>query len=255
MTDGTPIGPLLTCQHCGAEHFNDFRFCGHCGQKKEIEDSQRSPLESKELRIIIWYVSSLLLILVVYQTTSILDQWQEDFEFVEILLIAQTLLFAYLSGKKALKLVFKPIDPGVIGLVLICAVPAAVLVHYFADFINFNLLGIEWDFPQYTIYGFAYAFLFVAVVPAIFEEMAFRGFFFTHMKAMAGTQAALVVTSIVFGISHLSIISLLWLIPLGYVFGWLRKRYGTIVYGMLAHFTYNLTIVVLEYMQYNLESF
>ena len=47
---------------------------------------------------------------------------------------------------------------------------------------------------------------------------------------------------------HLSIISLLWLVPLGLVLGFLRGKYNTLWYGMVAHFTYNFAITIFEFL-------
>ena len=47
---------------------------------------------------------------------------------------------------------------------------------------------------------------------------------------------------------HLQIISLLWLIPIGLVFGLLRNKYNTLWYGVIGHFVYNFSITVYEFL-------
>ncbi|TXH26639.1 MAG: CPBP family intramembrane metalloprotease [Cyclobacteriaceae bacterium] len=46
---------------------------------------------------------------------------------------------------------------------------------------------------------------------------------------------------------HLAFISLIWLIPIGLAFGFLRSRYNTIWYGIVGHFVYNFCITVYEF--------
>jgi membrane protease YdiL (CAAX protease family) len=86
------------------------------------------------------------------------------------------------------------------------------------------------------------------VSPAIFEEIAFRGFMFENLQALASSKEAVYISAILFGIMHLSFISLLWLIPLGIIFAMLRVKYNTLWYGIIGHFIYNFTITVLEFI-------
>ncbi|HYF70621.1 MAG TPA: CPBP family intramembrane glutamic endopeptidase [Ohtaekwangia sp.] len=85
------------------------------------------------------------------------------------------------------------------------------------------------------------------ILPAVFEEVAFRGFMFTNLQAVTNTKSVIYITAFLFGVIHLSFISLLWLIPIGIVFAVLRARYNTLWYGVVGHFTYNFTITLIEF--------
>ncbi|HXC03511.1 MAG TPA: CPBP family intramembrane glutamic endopeptidase, partial [Bacteroidia bacterium] len=99
---------------------------------------------------------------------------------------------------------------------------------------------------QDSSYPLLFSILSIAVQPAIFEELGFRGLIYNHIHKAGGPAAALLVSSFMFAILHLSILSLLWLVPAGLCFGWLRQRYNTLWYGMAGHFFYNSTIVVAD---------
>lgn len=90
------------------------------------------------------------------------------------------------------------------------------------------------------------AILSIAVFPALTEEMAFRGILFSQLERLTTRNAAIVVTGFIFAWTHFSFISLIWLVPAGLFFGWMRSHYRTIWYGVLCHFAHNATVVLLE---------
>jgi membrane protease YdiL (CAAX protease family) len=70
---------------------------------------------------------------------------------------------------------------------------------------------------------------------------------FNNISHITTARSAIYITGFVFGIIHLAIISLLWLVPIGLIFAWLRWRYNTLWYGIIGHFVYNLCITMIEY--------
>lgn len=52
--------------------------------------------------------------------------------------------------------------------------------------------------------GALWAMLGLAITSGVFEEVLFRGILLRHIEAMLGTWAALVITSLLFGLAHLS---------------------------------------------------
>ncbi len=87
----------------------------------------------------------------------------------------------------------------------------------------------------------------------IAEEVLFRGYMQPKMETWTGRWPGLVITSLLFGISHLPKIYLRQAAPqilvpeaflLGMVFGFIRDRTGSIYYGMLCHMAYNLIVTV-----------
>lgn len=43
------------------------------------------------------------------------------------------------------------------------------------------------------------------------------------------------------------VICMLWLVPGGLIFAFMRMKYNTLWYGIVGHFTYNFVITVLDF--------
>jgi hypothetical protein len=95
-------------------------------------------------------------------------------------------------------------------------------------------------------WGWGMSILVVAVQPAIFEELAFRGVVFSALRRVLESREAVLVTALMFMILHLSVLSFPHLLLIGLVLGWLRVRTGSLVPGMFLHFTHNLLCVAWE---------
>ena len=87
---------------------------------------------------------------------------------------------------------------------------------------------------------------FLAVLPAIFEELAFRGMILPYLANRIPVTQAVVVSSAAFAILHLSVLSMPFLFFVGLAFGWLRVRSESLVPPMLAHFLHNASFWALE---------
>ena len=68
-----------------------------------------------------------------------------------------------------------------------------------------------------------------------------------RLQALLGRREALLLTAILFTLVHLSPVVFPLHFGLGMYLGWLRLRSGSLLPGMLLHFTYNgLVITVLS---------
>lgn len=79
----------------------------------------------------------------------------------------------------------------------------------------------------------------VAVLPAIGEEMLFRGVILTALLGTFSTRVAVVVSSMLFATIHLSPLSFVHLTALGLVLAMVRVRSNSIYPCMLLHGLYN----------------
>jgi membrane protease YdiL (CAAX protease family) len=95
-------------------------------------------------------------------------------------------------------------------------------------------------------YGWPMVILIIAVVPGIFEELAFRGVILSGMEKALTSREALIVSTMMFAILHLNVISLPHLAVMGFVLGYVRQRSGSIYPCMLVHFTHNLLCVITD---------
>jgi sodium transport system permease protein len=85
----------------------------------------------------------------------------------------------------------------------------------------------------------------MAVVPAICEELAFRGFIFGGLVQRRGRLRAVIVTAVMFGISHGILQQSISATIMGVMLGWIALRTGSVLPCILIHFTNNALSVSL----------
>ena len=87
----------------------------------------------------------------------------------------------------------------------------------------------------------------LVVVPALFEEILFRGFMFRGLQATRlGNLGAILVTSLTWSVIHLqySLDLIVVLFLLGIFFGIARLRSGSTAVTIVMHGTFNLVSVI-----------
>ena len=85
----------------------------------------------------------------------------------------------------------------------------------------------------------------IALCPAIFEELAFRGLLQGRLRALFGGHAGLVLTGVAFALAHGASLATPIHFSLGLYLGTLRERTGSLLPGMLFHALYNGGVVTL----------
>jgi len=90
------------------------------------------------------------------------------------------------------------------------------------------------------------AIVLISVCPAIFEELAFRGFLLERLVPLMGQRDALLLQATLFSILHLSIPILLSHFVMGLGLGFVRLRTGSLLPGMLLHGVWNFWVLVQE---------
>lgn len=86
----------------------------------------------------------------------------------------------------------------------------------------------------------------MALVPAICEELAFRGFIFGGLVRGRGHLRAVLITALMFGISHGVLQQSIAATIMGVLLGWIALRTGSVLPGILIHFTNNALSVSME---------
>jgi sodium transport system permease protein len=86
----------------------------------------------------------------------------------------------------------------------------------------------------------------MAFVPSVCEELAFRGFIFGGLVRERGQLRAVVVTALLFGISHGVLQQSITATMIGLLLGWIALRTGSVLPGILIHFTVNALSVSLD---------
>ncbi len=85
----------------------------------------------------------------------------------------------------------------------------------------------------------------VAAVPAVCEELAFRGFILSGCRNLGNNWRAIIVSAILFGVAHGFLQQSINACVLGIVLGYLAVRSGSLLPGVVFHFLHNAMTVLI----------
>ncbi len=94
----------------------------------------------------------------------------------------------------------------------------------------------------------------VALIPAIHEEVIYRGVFFQEYRKTSPLMGALL-SALLFGLMHGNLNQFVYTFVLGFSFAMMVEATGTLLSSMLMHFAINGTSVVLIYLLPKLQAF
>lgn len=137
-----------------------------------------------------------------------------------------------------------------IPFMMIAVLPIAMVVQHFISMISFPEKWLEMQatmgalqkgmLGDASLIIFAINLVMIAVLPAIFEELLFRGVLQRLFIRMTGTpHLGIIITGFVFGLIHMQIINLLPIAILGILLGYLYYWTQNIWFPILAHFFFN----------------
>lgn len=113
-----------------------------------------------------------------------------------------------------------------------------------------HLLGTEGSATSLPAGGSALVvnFIGLCVVPAILEELLFRGALQGLMRP-CGSAAAIFAPALLFALLHMDLAQGITAFVCGVFLGWLAERTGSILPGMLLHFVNNTIAFIVAYLQ------
>lgn len=86
--------------------------------------------------------------------------------------------------------------------------------------------------------------LVMALMPAVGEEIFFRGFMYGGLKNKYGVKWAIVISAVIFGAFHMSLVKLIPTAMLGACFAYIVYKSGSIYIGMALHFINNAFLLL-----------
>lgn len=155
---------------------------------------------------------------------------------------------------KAAKVKFKKINPIV---AVVSAVFGIIFVICLYGLIEgcfgtlFDMWGITTDpnpIPLNNFGWYVFYVIFFAAVPAICEELIFRGMIFNGLKRGIGSIWAIILSSLLFALIHQNINQFIYPFIMGSVFAILMNKTNNLIYPILMHFFNNLTTVTIQYL-------
>ncbi len=123
-----------------------------------------------------------------------------------------------------------------IGTFLFMLVVTAALTRILPE----STQNVEQAFEEILNQPFILIVLVMTIMPAVGEEIFFRGFLFGGLRNRHGVFWGILLSSLIFGAFHMSIVKLLPTAMLGACFAYIGYRSGSIYIGMFLHFFNNL---------------
>lgn len=170
------------------------------------------------------------------------------------LILAPTLLMAIIctrSLRHSLRMTL-PVSPVVLPVALLLGVTLHPLYVLLASWISAvypisesAMASMKPFAEQINQAPWLYVVLLMALLPAICEELAYRGFMFGGLAREGAPLRAILVTSVVFGISHGVLQQSLSATVMGLILGLVALKTGSVLPGIIIHFTNNMLSVSL----------
>lgn len=85
--------------------------------------------------------------------------------------------------------------------------------------------------------------IFICILPAIVEEIGFRGIIQHQFEKAVSPGIAIGVASLAFSAAHFSVLSSPYLALVGALLGWMKWKTGSLYPPMLAHFLHNFIVI------------
>lgn len=238
------------CINCEAGILPGTRFCNHCGALQ----LERDPVSVDDKWLALKQVALFYGIqLTLCGLLTFVDALKTFGWFVigDACLAGTAVLFFCYNWTDT-KQVLKWPRFSVLKLLLYCAIAivGSLTVSFIITWLNHTLFSKDISYYNFFILSTKNPRLWmvfsVAITPAIFEELAYRGFVLQNMLKIVDTKQAVIITSFLFAVIHLSFISLFWLVPFAMLLAWVRVKEKTMWYGVCIHFCFNFTVCVLE---------
>lgn len=100
-----------------------------------------------------------------------------------------------------------------------------------------------------SIYSFCIAVIGAAIISPIYEEILYRGVFYTFFRDRYGIWGGVFISSIIFTVVHIPTYNTLPVNFLsGVVFAWLYEKTNSILSAMIVHALFNFLAVLLTFM-------
>lgn len=241
------------CQNCSKPIRLSSKFCRHCGAQQAIDDT-RDVDRDVVIALGAFYLLEF--------TICALVTYNESFHGLKCLLIADGIMAglaiffsAYLANDILPIFRWPGFSIKKVLLYVSIAIVSSIIVQYLMKWLNYKLFATD----RYYYYAFTdfkhpmlWMILITAVSPAIFEELGYRGFIMGGLLRLIDKRQAVFISSFVFALIHLSILSMAWLLPFALLLGYVRVKENTIWYGVLIHFTFNAVSCLFEYYQLHL---
>ena len=259
MSDHLPsIHQSDRCSYCGEPLDQRVYFCLRCAKPHKHPDSllpaSLPTYEDNETKLRTkagpaWTVYFVYLSVIAIGSFISFEFWDEEgmepfFLIVELSLLVTTLIFVIRFWGDVRPLIARPgiFHPAAwIGLALLAPL---LLLNY-----GYHNLLMEWlaieedDYMEYFRSSWG-PILFICIMPAIVEELGFRGIIQHQFEKVVSPKVAIFAASVAFSAAHFNMLSAPYLVLVGILLGWMKWKTGSIYPSMVAHFLHNYIVVI-----------
>lgn len=245
------------CSKCGVTLRIGAAFCARCGTRAgDDELTPPSPASaeptidrSRELRVVAWLYGLMLLTSMCFGIAYSIRP-EGDYE-PWIALIFAIIVVSFAAGY--VRELFALLRPSTLDRPALNKLSIAAAIQFAVMTPVFYLLqqaGIPFERATDDLVRHGYALwqmlFFLSLVPAVLEEIAFRGIIQRRLQFVLGEREAWLVQAALFSVLHLSPVIFLTHFAMGLLFGWLRTRTGSLIPCIILHGAWNAAIVVAE---------
>lgn len=106
----------------------------------------------------------------------------------------------------------------------------------------------------FSVYNIWYLMVIVGLVTPFFEELFFRGILLGRLKNGFGPLMTVLLSAVLFSLSHLNVIQGIYVLPVGILAAYLVLETGSVFSAVWLHMVYNLVNIYLakiDFFQYN----
>lgn len=254
------LNDVVACTGCGRVLRLDAAFCPNCGRPRGAEPGNTIPGATTlpddsfsgrwaELRTVIWLFGLLLASSLVLGWVSRIDRspWPEAITSgIDAVVI---LAFAIWRYRAILPLLRLPTltARSFLAVSTVIAISFGTIWTYFAILksAGFPFIHLAQSFRN-AHWSTASMFVLVCLMPAIFEELAFRGVIQSGLERVLDEREALVIQAALFSVLHLTPLIFASHFLIGLCFGYVRRRTGSLYPGMVLHGSWNAFVLAGE---------
>ena len=121
-------------------------------------------------------------------------------------------------------------------------------INLISDLLSRGLSEPSGTVPLSNFFEFIMSVITFAVLPAVCEELLFRGLIFNGLKNKFNVSLSVIFSALIFALIHFSIFQTVYQFLIGIVLALLVHFTGSILFSMLFHFVNNFTIVLISYI-------
>ena len=246
----------VRCPGCQTDCQKEVNFCPACGydlrhlfkkaKQKLIQEKFSKEFKSVSIFALI-YLSSVLVVLFSGEDVNLARKLIYFVSWFDAIFI---LLFLTLSDVRIKHLInFEVFKKGQAYLFMFLVIPVlAVNLMYHYSLIHF--FSIE-ELDGYFSLGFSFigAFFYIAVMPGVFEELAFRGIMQDKFGRILNRGETYVLVSALFAIAHLNLMSAPYYFALSLLLCHIRQKNNSLIPCIVFHILHNFIVLIIEHLK------